>query len=79
MILEKVPPPKVIDQKEFSLLATLLDSDPFLGRCLTGKVESGFAKVNDAVKAIDLKGNLVETGRLTKLLLTFALTKISSL
>ncbi len=68
MILEKVPSPKVNDQKDFSLLATLLDSDPFLGRCLTGKVVSGFAKVNDVVKAIDLNGNLVETGRLTKLL-----------
>ena len=50
------------------MLTTLLDSDPFLGRCLTGKVESGTAKVNDSVKAINLQGDILENGRLTKLL-----------
>ncbi len=51
------------------MLATLLDSDPFLGRCLTGRVLHGSAKVNDAVKAINLEGQQVEAGRLTKLLM----------
>ena len=37
------------------MLATLLDSDPFLGRCLIGKVERGFAVVNSNVQAINLK------------------------
>jgi GTP-binding protein len=50
------------------MLSTLLDADPYLGRCLIGKVESGLARVNDAVKAINLSGDLVENGRLTKLL-----------
>ena len=67
MILDHVPPPKINKEKDFSLLTTLLDADPFLGRCLTGKVESGYAKVNEAVKAINLKGEIVEHGRLTKL------------
>ena len=49
------------------MLATLLDADPFLGRCLTGKVESGSAKVNDQVKSINLQGKNIENGRLTKL------------
>ena len=49
------------------MLSTLLDSDPYLGRCLVGRVEQGTAKVNDNVKAINLSGEQVESGRLTKL------------
>ena len=69
LVLEHVPAPNVEEGKPFAMLATLLDSDPFLGRCLTGRVLHGSAKVNDAVKAIDLDGKLVEQGRLTKLLM----------
>ncbi len=67
LILDHVPAPNVQEGKPFAMLATLLDSDPFMGRCLTGRVLHGSAKVNDAVKAIDLDGKLVEQGRLTKL------------
>ncbi len=69
LVMEYVPPPNVIEGKPFAMLATLLDSDPYLGRCLTGRVVQGSAKVNDVVKAIDLDGNLVENGRLNKLLM----------
>lgn len=67
LILEHVNPPKVEANKPFAMLSTLLMSDPYLGRCLVGRVEHGSAKVNDAVKAINLSGEQVETGRLTKL------------
>lgn len=69
LVLEHVPPPTVEEGKPFAMLATLLDSDPFLGRCLTGRVLHGSAKINEAVKAINLDGSQVETGRLTKLLM----------
>ena len=69
VILEHVPPPNVHENQKFAMLATLLDSDPFLGRCLTGRVVQGSAKVNESVKSIDLNGKQIETGRLTKLLL----------
>lgn len=69
LILEHVPAPKVEEGKPFAMLATLLDSDPFLGRCLTGRVEQGSAKVNDTVRAINLDGATIENGRLTKLLM----------
>ena len=69
LILEHVPKPNVEEGKPFAMLATLLDSDPFLGRCLTGRVLHGSAKVNDTVKAINLGGDLVENGRLTKLMM----------
>ncbi|GJL85510.1 MAG: GTP-binding protein [Micavibrio sp.] len=68
LVLEHVPSPAGDKDAPFAMLATLLDSDPFLGRCLTGRVMQGSAKVNDTVKAINLDGETVETGRMTKLL-----------
>ena len=68
LILEYVSPPKVEIDKPFAMLSTLLDSDPYLGRCLIGRVEQGSAKVNDSVKSINLDGEIIERGRLTKLL-----------
>jgi GTP-binding protein len=49
------------------MIATLLDRDPFLGRILTGRVESGMVRVNDPIRAMDVAGNVVEDGRATKL------------
>ena len=68
LVLKHVPAPSGDKDAPFAMLATLLDSDPFLGRCLTGRVINGCAKVNDTVKAINLNGDLIENGRLTKLL-----------
>lgn len=68
LVMTHVPAPKGDETAPFAMLATLLDSDPFLGRCLTGRVISGSAKVNDAVKSMGLDGKTIENGRLTKLL-----------
>ncbi len=51
----------------FAMLVTLLESDSFLGRVLTGRIYSGVAKVNMPINAINLDGKVVEIGRLTKL------------
>ncbi len=67
-VMTHVPPPAVEEGKPFAMLATLLDYDPYLGRCLTGRVEQGSAKVNGQVKAMGLDGITIEAGRLTKLL-----------
>jgi GTP-binding protein len=67
-ILAHVPKPDVDATKPFAMLATLLDSDPYLGRCLTGRVIQGSAQVNTNVRALNLNGDVIETGRLTKLL-----------
>ena len=67
LVLSYVNPPSVEDNKPFAMLATLLDYDPFLGRCLVGKVEQGSAQVNTNVNSIDLDGKIIEKGRLTKL------------
>ena len=67
LIADHVPEPNLDITEPFSMLTTLLDSDPYLGRCLIGKVESGSIRINDSVKAINLEGKIVENGRLTKL------------
>ena len=67
MIVKHVEPPKVDREAPFSMLVTLLESDPYLGRILTGRVCSGRAKVNMSVKSLDLNGEVVEQARLTKI------------
>ncbi|MBW0144522.1 translational GTPase TypA [Sphingomicrobium clamense] len=66
-IVEHVPAPGLDETAEFKMLATLLDRDNFLGRILTGRIESGTLKVGDPIKALDVNGNKVEEGRCTKL------------
>ena len=68
LVIAHVPPPNVDKTAPFAMLSTLLDSDLYLGRCLTGRVMQGTAKVNEAVHALNLDGQVVEAGRLTKLL-----------
>ncbi len=67
LILEHVEPPKFDTNAPFSMLATLLESSPYFGRMLTGRIMSGTAKSLMNFKAINLNGELVEQGRLTKL------------
>ena len=66
-IVSHVPAPGLDTDGEFKMLVTLLDRDPFLGRILTGRVESGTITVNDPIRAMDVNGNLIEDGRATKL------------
>lgn len=67
-IIEHVPPPGLDPEAKFSFLATLLDRDNFMGRVLTGRVQSGRIKVNDPIHAIDREGKVIEVGRATKLM-----------
>ena len=68
LIVNHVPEPGLDTEGKFSFLATLLDRDNFMGRVLTGRVQSGTLNVNDPIHAIDADGNVVEAGRATKLL-----------
>lgn len=68
LICEYVPSPKVDVNAPFSMLVTMIENNPFLGRLVTGRVMSGTAKTNMPIKAIDLENKPVESGRVTKLL-----------
>ncbi len=67
-IVSHVPPPNRDKNAPFSMLATTLEFDNFLGRILTGRIETGVAKVNMPLKVLSRDGKVLETGRATKLL-----------
>ena len=70
MVLAHVEPPKQVAKADepFSMLATTLGADPFLGRILTGRVESGRAKAGDTVKVLNRQNERVEQFRISKVL-----------
>jgi len=67
LALKHVKPPHVEDGP-FRMLGTILEANPYLGRVVTGRITSGTIKPNQNVKVLDCDGNLIETGRVTKLL-----------
>ena len=58
----------VVEEGPFRMLVTTIEANPFLGRVLTGRVTSGAVKANQAVKALGREGNVVEQGRISKVL-----------
>jgi len=67
LVMSHVPEPAVEDG-EFSMLATTIEANPYLGRILTGKITSGTAIPNQAIHALDQDGKIVEQGRITQVL-----------
>jgi len=68
LIVKHVPAPKRDLEAPFTMLATTLEYDSFLGRILTGRIETGIAKMNMPIKVLNRDGKVLETGRATKLL-----------
>src|ERR1700681_3202665 len=67
LIIAHVPPPQADPDAPFTMLATTLDYDPYLGRVLTGLIHSGVARLNMPVKSLGRDGRVIEQARLTKL------------
>ena len=76
LILSYVPEPVCEKDKPFSMLATTLEADKFVGRILTGKIHSGSLKVNDAVKVINKNGEIERT-RITKIMAYKGLERVA--
>ncbi len=70
LIVDHVPAPAQLAARDepFRMLATTLGADPFLGRMLTGRVESGTLKTGETIKALSRDGEQVESFRVTKIL-----------
>ncbi|HEX4859610.1 MAG TPA: translational GTPase TypA [Rhizomicrobium sp.] len=79
-IVEDVPPPKPIalagDEHPFKMLVTTLEADNFLGRILTGRIESGAMTVNRVIKVLNNDGKEIERARVTKLLAFRGLARV---
>ena len=67
LILAHVPAPAADPDAPFSMLATTLEYDPYLGRVLTGRIYSGTARVNMQVQSLSRDSRVIEQARLTKL------------
>jgi GTP-binding protein len=67
LVLKHVHEP-VVGEGGFRMLGTLLEANPYLGRIITGRVFAGSVKPNQPVKVLDRAGNVVEQGRVSKIL-----------
>ncbi len=69
LIVAHVPAPRQQGQidEPFRMLATTLGSDPFIGRTLTGRVESGHLRVGASVQALSRTGGKIEQFRVSKI------------
>jgi len=67
LVLRHVAPP-AIEQGPFRMLGTILEANPYLGRIVTGRISSGTVRPNQALKVLDRNGNLVDEGRVSKVL-----------
>jgi GTP-binding protein len=70
LIVNHVPAPRQLQRvdEDFRMLATTLGSDNFIGRVLTGRVESGTLKVGATIQALSRVGQKIEQFRVTKIL-----------
>jgi GTP-binding protein len=79
-IVEDVPPPKPValagDEHPFKMLVTTLEADNFLGRILTGRIESGAMTVNRVIKVLNNDSKEIERARVTKLLAFRGLARV---
>ena len=70
LIGSHVPTPAQVLQRSehFRMLATTLSGDSFLGRILTGRVESGTLKTGQNLRALGRGGEVIETFRVSKIM-----------
>ena len=69
LVVNHVPAPRQAARsgEDFRMLATTLGADPFIGRILTGRVESGRLKVGATVQALTRHGQKIEQFRVSKI------------
>ncbi len=68
LVMRHVGAPRVDPDAPFAVLATILEANPYLGRLLTGRIQSGKVKPNMPMKALNREGQMIEQGRVTKVL-----------
>ncbi len=67
LVMDHVPEPAT-EEGPLRILATTIESDPYLGRILTGRIRSGQVIPNQPIKALSRDGKTVEQGRVSKVL-----------
>ncbi len=67
-IIACIPAPNLDATQPFRMLVTTLESDPYIGRILTGRIESGVVKVGDTHHALNMQTGKIEAARINKIL-----------
>ncbi|MBN2676167.1 MAG: translational GTPase TypA [Alphaproteobacteria bacterium] len=68
LIEQHVPAPKCDSEKPFRMLVTLIEADPYVGRVLTGKIDSGKVRVNQPVIALNPQTGQIEQTKISKIM-----------
>ncbi len=76
-IVKNVAAPDADENGLFSMLVTTIEADPYLGRILTGRIFSGSVKPNQAIKALNAKNEVIDQGRVQKILAFRDVTRVS--
>ncbi len=77
LILNYVPEPACDANAPFSMLATTLEANKFIGRLLTGKIQTGTLHVNDTVKILNSENQELERVRISKILAYRGLERVA--
>ena len=77
LILDYVPEPSCDLNAPFSMLATTLEANKFIGRLLTGKIQTGTLHVNDTVKVLNGGNQELERVRISKILAYRGLERVA--
>ena len=77
LILDYVPEPSCDLNAPFSMLATTLEANKFIGRLLTGKIQTGTLHVNDTVTVLNGENQELERVRISKILAYRGLERVA--
>lgn len=68
LIVGHVPEPIADPEAPFAMLVTTREYNPYFGRVLTGRIYSGTVKINQTIKVLNRENNVIENGRVSKIL-----------
>lgn len=68
LILSHVPAPIAEPEAPFSMLVTTREYNPYFGRVLTGRIQSGTVRTNQNVKVLNRDNAVLENTRVSKIL-----------
>ena len=76
LVLKHVPAPEANKDEPFKMLVSIIERNDFLGRIVTGRVQSGTLKKNMLIKAMDRTGKEIEKGKAVQVFTFHGLKKV---
>ncbi|MBA44567.1 MAG: translational GTPase TypA [Magnetococcales bacterium] len=67
LVLKHVPSPESDADAPFTMLATTMERDEYVGRMVTGRIYTGKVKVGQPIKVMDRDGKVLENTKVSKI------------